>query len=210
MRLKDKSRWSRKAPCSAAKPPPPTIDRPAPPGLDRRSGNGALTPDVGGGVRRLPSSLPTQPRSAVTKQWQPSPAGPEEAAPPRQTAPPGLPDYRRRRHTLTIRARVGFSRSQHISISLASPAMRGRRRRVNTAFGGTRRLSFFMGLVGRRTLPFFRGASMGRDNHRSPRLRAERLARLMPARPLRRHLAFVRRRSRSIRQQAASKPLRSM
>jgi hypothetical protein len=44
------------------------------------------------------------------------------------------------------------------SLSLASPAMRGRRRLVKTAFGGACRLSFFMGLTRRRTL-FQRGRS---------------------------------------------------
>lgn len=56
--------------------------------------------------------------------------------------------------------------------------MRGRRRLVKPTFGGTRRLSFCSGLVGRRTLLIFRGASMGRDNRRNE---VERLARLMPA-----------------------------
>jgi len=59
--------------------------------LDRGSGNGALIADIDGGVRRLPSSSPSQPRSDGTEQWQPSPAGPDVDAPPRQTASPGLP-----------------------------------------------------------------------------------------------------------------------
>ncbi|MFA7234957.1 MAG: hypothetical protein WC076_12695, partial [Terrimicrobiaceae bacterium] len=59
----------------------------------------------------------------------------EDAATTRQPAPPGLPDSAaggtRSRLALAL---VGFFSLDNLS--LASPAMRGRRRLVNTAFGG--------------------------------------------------------------------------
>jgi len=48
---------------------------------------------------------------------------------------------------------------------------------------------------------------MGRDNRRNE---VERLARLMPAGPLRRHLAFLRRRKPEHFLQCGIEPLRSM
>ena len=63
----------------------------------------------------------------LPEQWQPSPAGPDVDAPPRQTAPPGLPysaagGTRSRLALASVRAglRKGFSRLEGLSISLFS------------------------------------------------------------------------------------------
>ena len=72
-------------------------------------------------------------------------------------------------------------------------------------FGGACRLSFFTGLTRRRTLFRVGGGSKTRDNRRNE---VERLARALPGLGVgvRRHLALLRRRSRSISNKAAIQP----
>ncbi len=144
-----------------------------------------MTPDVGGGVRRLPSSWQTHPRFDGTEQWQPSPGRAGQDARSRQRLCPAclIPPTAAHAHNPALasicarfdRGGYGWEGEDSTFLPAIFPSLETTslsslpgnegppEARKHCFFGNTRRLSFCVGLACCRTLVVFRGASLRRD-----------------------------------------------